>query len=124
MTIDEGLVREFGKTVGDMNPIHFDETFAKTTRFGRRIAHGMLPASLISAVIGNKLPGPGSIYIAQTLQFENPVFLGDELTVRVTVLTMREDKPIATLETVCSKQDGTIVVSGQAVVAYPRSVLH
>ena len=123
MVVHERTVDEFGEIVGDKNPVHFDEAFAKTTRFGRRIAHGMLSASLISAVIGNKLPGPGSIYITQTLQFTSPVYIGDELTARVKVLTMREDKPIATLETVCSKQDGTVVLRGEAVVAYPRAPL-
>ena len=116
------LVERFGEAVGDLNPIHFDEAFAKTTRFGRRIAHGMLSASLISAVIGNKLPGPGSIYISQTLHFTSPVYLGDELTAKVTVLSVRQDKPIATLETICSKQDGTVVLKGEAVVAFPSSL--
>lgn len=119
--VDASVVERFGEAVGDLNPLHFDESFAKATRFGRRIAHGMLSASLISAVIGNKLPGPGSIYINQTLQFTGPVYLGDEVTARVKVLTVREDKPIATLETICSKQDGTIVLRGEAVVAFPPS---
>ena len=118
LILHERVVAEFGELVGDMNPIHFDETFAKTTKFGRRIAHGMLSASLISAVIGNRLPGPGSIYLSQTLQFVSPVYLGDELTAKVTVLSVRNDKPIATLETICSKQDGTIVLKGEAIVKY------
>jgi 3-hydroxybutyryl-CoA dehydratase len=121
LIVHERVVAEFGELVGDMNPIHFDETFAKTTKFGRRIAHGMLSASLISAVIGNRLPGPGSIYLGQTLQFVSPVYLGDELTAKVTVLSVRNDKPIATLETICSKQDGTIVLKGEAVVKYSAS---
>ncbi len=112
------VVERFGELVGDRNPLHFDEAFAKATRFGRRIAHGMLSASLISAVIANKLPGPGSIYISQTLQFTCPVYLGDELTAKVTVLSIRQDKPIATLETVCCKQDETVVLRGEAVVAF------
>jgi len=116
------LVERFGEAVGDLNPIHFDEAFAKTTRFGRRIAHGMLSASLISAVIGNKLPGPGSIYISQTLHFTSPVYPGDELTAKVTILSVRQDKPIATLETICSKQDGTVVLKGEAVVAFASSL--
>jgi len=121
LLVDASVVERFGEAVGDLNPLHFDEAFAKTTRFRRRIAHGMLSASLISAVIGNKLPGPGSIYINQTLQFTGPVYLGDEVTAKVKVLTVREDKPIATLETVCSKQDGTIVLRGEAVVAFAPS---
>jgi 3-hydroxybutyryl-CoA dehydratase len=118
LTVHDRVVEAFGELVGDKNPIHFDESYAKTTRFGRRIAHGMLSASLISAVIANKLPGPGSVYLSQTLKFTNPVFLGDELTATVTVLSVREDKPIATLETICSKTDGTVVVKGEAVVAF------
>ena len=123
LLVSESVVEAFGKTVGDLNPIHFDETFAKTTRFGRRVAHGMLSASLISAVLGNKLPGPGSIYISQSLQFTSPVYLGDELTAIVTVTNLRQDKPIATLETICKNQDGTAVLKGEAVIAYsqPRS---
>lgn len=121
LIVQERVVEGFGKLVGDLNPLHFDEAFARTTRFGRRIAHGMLSASLISAVIGNKLPGPGSIYISQSLQFTSPVYLGDEITAKVTVLTVRDDKPIATLETICSKHDGTVVLKGQAVVAYART---
>jgi 3-hydroxybutyryl-CoA dehydratase len=122
LVVSGQVVECFGEVVGDRNPIHFDEAFAKTTRFGRRIAHGMLSASLISAVIGNKLPGPGSIYISQTLHFTSPVYLGDELTARVTVLSVRQDKPIATLETICSKQDGTVVLKGEAVVAFSATL--
>jgi 3-hydroxybutyryl-CoA dehydratase len=118
LMVHDRTVEAFGELVGDKNPIHFDESYAKTTRFGRRIAHGMLSASLISAVIANKLPGPGSVYLSQTLKFTSPVFLGDELTATVTVLSVREDKPIATLETICSKADGTVVVKGEAVVAF------
>jgi 3-hydroxybutyryl-CoA dehydratase len=121
LTVLQSVVEGFGEVVGDKNPIHFDDAFAKTTRFGRRIAHGMLSASLISAVIGNELPGPGSIYISQTLEFTSPVYLGDELTAKVTVVAVRQDKPIATLETICSNQDGAVVVKGEAVVAYARS---
>jgi 3-hydroxybutyryl-CoA dehydratase len=120
LMVTESVVESFGNTIGDKNPIHFDETYAASTKFGRRIAHGMLSASLISAVIANKLPGPGSIYISQTLQFTSPVYLGDQLIAKVTVLAVRQDKPIVTLETVCAKQDGTVVVKGEAVVAYPR----
>jgi 3-hydroxybutyryl-CoA dehydratase len=118
LLVNARTVEAFGELVGDRNPLHFDETFAQTTRFGRRIAHGMLAASLISAVIGNQLPGAGAIYIHQSLDFTGPVYLGDELTARVTVLAIREDKPIARLETICAKQDGTVVLKGEAVVAF------
>jgi len=105
---------------GDHNPVHVDEEFAKTTRFGKRIAHGMLTASLISAVLANKLPGEGSVYLGQTLQFVAPVFPGDEITARVIVKGIREDKPVMKLETVCLNQRGEIVIRGEATVLIHR----
>ena len=101
---------------GDHNPVHVDEEFAKTTRFGKRIAHGMLTASLISAVLANKLPGEGSVYLGQTLQFVAPVFPGDTITARVTVKEIREGKPIVKLETVCVNQRDELVIRGEATV--------
>ncbi|HZM99588.1 MAG TPA: MaoC family dehydratase [Pyrinomonadaceae bacterium] len=115
-TIDEADIQAFAEVTGDHNPIHLDDEFAKTTRFGRRIAHGMLSASLISAVLANKLPGEGSIYLGQTLEFRAPVFPGDEVTARVTVREIREDKPIVKLETVCVNQRNEIVIRGEATV--------
>ena len=115
-TIEQSDIDAFANVTGDHNPVHVDEEFARTTRFGRRIAHGMLTASLISAVLANKLPGEGSVYLGQTLQFVAPVFPGDEITARVTVLEMREDKPILKLETVCVNQRGEIVIRGEATV--------
>jgi 3-hydroxybutyryl-CoA dehydratase len=114
--IDEADIQAFAEVTGDHNPIHLDEAFAKTTRFGRRIAHGMLSASLISAVLANKLPGEGSIYLGQTLQFVAPVFPGDEVTARVRVTEIREDKPIVKLETICVNQRDEIVIRGEATV--------
>ncbi len=84
-TIEQADVDAFAEVTGDRNPVHLDETFAQQTRFGRRIAHGMLTASLISSVLANQLPGEGSIYLGQTLQFVAPVFPGDAVTARVTV---------------------------------------
>jgi len=115
-TIEQSDIDAFARVTGDHNPVHVDEDFAKTTRFGRRIAHGMLTASLISAVLANKLPGEGSVYLGQTLQFVAPVFPGDEITARVTVKEIREDKPIVKLETVCVNQRGEIVIRGEATV--------
>ncbi len=99
--IDDQDVRQFADLVGDTNPVHLDDKFAVKTRFGQRIAHGMWPASLISAVIGTKLPGPGTIYfyLHQTLQFNATVFIDDTITATVTVINIRQDKPIVTLET-------------------------
>jgi acyl dehydratase len=109
-------VRQFADLVGDTNPVHLDDKFAVKTRFGQRIAHGMWPASLISAVIGTKLPGPGTIYLHQTLQFNAPVFIDDTITATVTVINVRQDKPIVTLETLCTNQNDKIVLQGEAVV--------
>jgi len=115
-TIEQSDIDAFASVTGDRNPVHVDEEFAKTTRFGKRIAHGMLTASLISAVLANKLPGEGSVYLGQTLQFVAPVFPGDDITARVTVKEIREDKPIVKLETICMNQRGEIVIRGEATV--------
>ena len=115
-TIEQADVQAFADLTEDHNPIHVDESFAKTTRFGRRIAHGMLTASLISSVLASKLPGEGSVYLGQTLQFVAPVFPGDEITARVTVREIREDKPILKLETLCLNQRGDVVIRGEATV--------
>jgi len=115
-TIEQADIDAFASVTGDHNPVHVDEEFAKTTRFGKRIAHGMLTASLISAVLANKLPGAGSVYLGQTLRFVAPVFPGDEVTARVTVKEIREDKPIMKLETICVNQRGEIVIRGEATV--------
>ena len=120
-TIEQADIDAFADLTGDHNPVHVDEEFAKTTRFGRRIAHGMLTASLISSVLANKLPGEGSVYLGQTLDFKAPVFPGDEITARVTVKEMREDKPIVKLETVCINQRDEIVIRGEATILVHRS---
>jgi 3-hydroxybutyryl-CoA dehydratase len=115
-TITDDDIRTFADLTGDHNPVHLDDEFAKTTRFGRRIAHGMLSAGLISAVLANKLPGTGTVYLSQSLSFVAPVFPGDTVTARVTVTKVREDKPIVTLETVCTNQRDEPVIRGEAVV--------
>lgn len=118
--IEQADVDAFAEITGDHNPVHVDEAFAQQTRFGRRIAHGMLTASLISSVLANKLPGEGSVYLGQTLQFVAPVFSGDEVTARVTIKEVREDKPIVKLETVCINQRGETVIRGEASVLLPN----
>jgi len=102
----------------DTNPVHFDAEFAAKTRFGGIVAHGMIPAGLISAVIGTRLPGPGSIYLGQTLQFKRPVRVGDTITATVTVATTREDKSIATLTTTVTNQADEVVLTGEATILY------
>lgn len=115
-TIREADIEAFARLVGDTNPLHLDDGFARRTRFGKRVAHGMWAASLISAVLGTKLPGPGTIYLSQTLQFKAPVYPEDAITAQVTVTDIRQDKPIVTLDTVCMNQRGEVVLRGQAVV--------
>ena len=118
--IEQADIDAFAQVTGDHNPVHVDEAFAQQTRFGRRIAHGMLTASLISSVLANKLPGEGSVYLGQTLQFVAPVFPGDEVTARVTVKEVRDDKPIVKLETICVNQRGETVIRGEASVLLPN----
>jgi acyl dehydratase len=115
-TITDDDIHAFADLVGDHNPVHLDDDYAQTTRFGRRIAHGMLSASLLSAVLANQLPGEGTVYLSQTLKFVAPVFPGDTVTARVTVLKVRDDKPIVTLETVCTNQHDEPLIKGEAVV--------
>ena len=115
-TITDDDIRAFADLTGDHNPVHLDDDFAKQTRFGRRIAHGMLSAGLISSVLANKLPGTGTVYLSQSLSFVAPVYPGDTVTARVRVTKVREDKPIVTLETICTNQRGEPVIRGEAVV--------
>lgn len=115
-TVTDELVRRFAEVSGDFNPIHLDEEFAKQTRFGRRIAHGMLSGAFISAVLGYELYERKIVYLGQTLRFKSPVFIGDTVTTTATVTKIREDKPVITLETVCTNQDGKTLVKGEAVV--------
>ena len=115
-TVTDDLVRRFAELSGDFNPIHLDEEFAKGTQFGRRIAHGMLSGAFISAVLGYEFYERKIVYLGQTLRFKSPVFIGDTVTTTATVINIREDKPIVTLETVCKNQNGKTLVIGEAVV--------
>jgi 3-hydroxybutyryl-CoA dehydratase len=114
-------VELFAAASGDTNPVHLDDAYAATTVFKRRIAHGMLTAGLISAVLANDLPGPGTIYLSQTLQFKAPVYVGDEITATVELIQYREAKRIATFKTTCTNQDGVLVLDGEAVVLAPQT---
>jgi 3-hydroxybutyryl-CoA dehydratase len=113
-TITPDDVAAFARLTMDSNPLHLDEEYAKQTRFGGRIAHGMLAASLISAVLGTKLGGP--IYLGQTIRFLKPVRMGDTLTATAEVIAVRPDKNIATLNTIVTNQDGVQVITGEATV--------
>ena len=109
----------FAEVTGDDNPVHLDEAYAETTRFGGRIAHGMLAGGYISAVIGTKLPGAGVIYVSQSLRFRRPVRIGDEVTAKVVVTALDEARARVSLSTVCLV-DGKEVVAGEAEVLVPR----
>lgn len=114
--ITDADIHAFAELTGDHNPVHLDDDFARGTRFKRRIAHGMLSASLISALLANKLPGRGAVYLSQTLKFVAPVFPGDTVTARATVTNIRAGKPIVTLETICLNQNDETLIKGEAVV--------
>lgn len=114
--VTDELVRAFADLSGDYNPIHLDEEFATTTRFGRRIAHGMLSGAFISAVLGYEMSERKIVYLSQTLKFTAPVFIGDTVTATATVTAIRKDKNIATMESVCTNQNGEKVVQGESVV--------
>ena len=116
LTISDDTIRAFAEVTGDNNPVHLDDEYAAGSRFGRRVAHGMIAAGLVSATLANDLPGPGSIYLGQTLKFIMPVFPGDTVTATVEVLSVRPDKPIVTLSTVCTNQNDEVVLEGEAVV--------
>ena len=115
-TITDEMIRAFADLTGDTNPVHLDDAYATGTRFGRRIAHGMIAAGLISAVLANDLPGAGTVYLSQTLQFKTPVYPGDTITTTVEVKSVRPDKPIVTLVTNCKNQNDVVVLEGEAVV--------
>ncbi len=114
--ITDELIRQFAEVSGDHNPIHLDEDFAKTTRFGQRIAHGMLSGAFISAVLGNEFKERKIVYLSQTMKFTAPVFIGDTVTTTGRIVDIRKNKSIVTLETVCTNQDGKSLVEGVAVV--------
>jgi 3-hydroxybutyryl-CoA dehydratase len=120
-TITEYDVYAFAGVTGDMNPAHINQVFAQQTRFHGRIVHGMLSAGLISAVVGMQLPGPGTIYVDQTLSFCAPIYIGDTITACVTVKCLDPTRNRAELVTTCTNQDGVCVVNGQATVMPPKS---
>ncbi|MCY4045005.1 MAG: MaoC/PaaZ C-terminal domain-containing protein [Cellvibrionales bacterium] len=113
-------IQLFAKVSGDVNPVHLDDEFAKTTPFGAVIAHGMYTGALVSAALAIELPGPGTIYMGQELKFKAPVFIGDTITVNLSVSHIREEKAIVTLDCTCTNQDGKVVAAGTATVMAPK----
>jgi 3-hydroxybutyryl-CoA dehydratase len=115
-TITEADVSAFAQISGDTNPVHLDKEYAAKTIFKERVAHGMLTAGLISAVLGTRLPGVGSIYLSQSLKFVAPVKLGDTVEAEVEVIEKLEEKNRVRLRTVCRNQSGQVVIDGEALI--------
>jgi 3-hydroxybutyryl-CoA dehydratase len=117
-TVTESDIQKFGEVSGDVNPVHFDEEWAKTTPFKGRIAHGVLSASYISTVLGMKMPGPGTIFMQLTTRFKAPVRIGDTVVATCTVRETIPEKRRVTFDCVCKVGD-TVVVEGEALVMAP-----
>ena len=117
--VTDADIRGFAAISGDDNPVHLDAEYAANTQFKERIAHGILTASFVSALIGTKLPGPGSIYVSQTLSFKRPVKLGDEVHAKVEIKALDAGKARVTLACFCSVR-GKSVLEGEAVAMAPR----
>lgn len=119
-TVTEADVYNYAGVSGDLNPAHINEEYAKNTMFKTRIAHGMISAGFISAVLGTKLPGPGTIYLGQELKFTHPVRYGDTITATCTVEELIPEKNRVILKTVCTNQKGDVVIDGKATVLAPQ----
>ena len=120
-TVSETDIYMYAGITGDFNPAHVNENYAKNTFFKTRIAHGMLTAGFISAIIANQLPGPGTIYLKQELSFLAPVHIGDTITARVEILELNTEKNRVRLKTTCSNQDGVTVLDGFGLVSPPKA---
>ncbi|HEU23975.1 MAG: enoyl-CoA hydratase [Mesoaciditoga sp.] len=119
ITVTDEMVKEFAKITGDNNPLHLDEEFAKKTQFGKRIAHGMLVASLISKVLGRDFPGPGTVYVSQFVQFRKPVYIGEDVKIRIEVKDKKVEKRRLILDTTVMA-GGRAVITGEAEVYLPE----
>jgi len=115
-TVGESDIYMYAGITGDVNPLHLNEEYAKTTVFKSRIAHGMLTAGFISAVLGVTLPGPGSLYESQSMKFLAPVYIGDTVTATAEVTSIDMEKGRVILKTTCTNQDGTTVLDGEASI--------
>lgn len=120
--VSDADVMQYAQITGDFNPVHVDAEAAAASSFGGRIAHGMLTAGYISAAISNGAPGPGVIYMSQTLSFRRPVRIGDTVTVRIEIIELKPRTRRVRLSTVCRNQDGAVVLDGEAVVLVPAAV--
>lgn len=117
-TVTEADIQQFGAVSGDLNPLHFDENYAKTTIFRGRIAHGMLSLSYLSTVLGTQLPGAGSIFLSATVRFKAPVRIGDTVSATCTVREINSEKGRVTFDTIC-KVGEVVVIEGDAMVKVP-----
>jgi acyl dehydratase len=120
--IDDKLVRGYADLTGDHNPIHVDDAFAKRTKFHQRIAHGGILFGMVSMVLGDHMPGVGTIYMSQLVNFHAPVFINDKVTVVVTITALLP-KHVAKLSTIVTKQDGTVVMDGVSTIKLPGSLM-
>ncbi|MDD2990124.1 MAG: MaoC family dehydratase [Zoogloea sp.] len=118
-TVTEADILAFAGVTGDFNPVHVNEELAAASMFGGRIAHGMLSAGFISTVFGTKFPGPGSIYLSQTLKFKAPVKIGDTVVARCTIKELTPEKRKAKFDTVCTVK-GKVVLEGEAEIMVPK----
>ena len=122
-TISESDVYLFAGITGDHNPMHVNDVYAKQSRFGERIVHGLLSSSVISTVIGTKLPGNGSVYVEQNISFKAPVVFGDTITARVEVKEILIDKNRVKLRTCCINQYDEVVIDGYAIIIPPKHLI-
>jgi 3-hydroxybutyryl-CoA dehydratase len=119
LTITAAHIQSFADFSGDYNPVHFDDEAAKVQGFNGRIAHGMVSASFFSKILANTFPGPGTIYLNQSLKFHAPVYVNEVLTYVLEVISQKEGKPVYTIKTEAFGEDGKLRVSGEAVVRAP-----
>lgn len=113
-TVTDVDLQLYAQITGDLNPLHFDDAFAAGTRFGRRVAQGGITAGMLNALVAMDLPGPGTVFMSQTLTYKAPAYVGDTLTARVEVLSLKPDKPVCQLGFTVTNQDGTLLLEAEA----------
>lgn len=119
ITVTEDMIQKFAEVSGDYNPIHMDDEFAKTSRFGKRIAHGMLSGAFISRCLAN-FHGAGGIYLSQTLKFLHPIYIGDEISVTLTLRHVNQTRGMASIDTIVTNQKTEVCVKGEATIMSGR----
>jgi acyl dehydratase len=112
-TVTAHDVELYAEVTGDLNPLHFDPEFAARTRFGRLVAQGGITAGMLNALVAMDLPGPGTVFMSQSLRYLAPTYLGDTLTAEVEILSVKPDKPVCQLKATITNQDGTVVLEGE-----------